>query len=91
MSLDALIMLAGALIALIPFLGFTVSMQMWIIFILGLLVIALGIAVRRRGQKARQIRARKGEFVESVPAGVISYDIEARNDKHIHPVDEQAA
>jgi hypothetical protein len=66
MSLDALIMLAGALIAVMPFLGFPVSWQMWIIFILGLIVIALGIAVRRRGQRIVQRRPR-GEFVESAP------------------------
>ena len=82
MSLDALIMLTGALIAILPFLGFPVSMQIWMFFILGVTVIALGIAVRRRGQKQRKLAKRRGEFVESVPANVISYDIEARNDHH---------
>lgn len=67
MSLDALIMLAGALIAVMPFLGFPVSAQMWIIFVLGLIVIGLGIAVRRRGPRAGQ-RRNRGEFVESMPA-----------------------
>jgi cytochrome c biogenesis protein CcdA len=67
MSLDALIMLVGALVAIIPFLGFTVAMQMWIIFILGIIIIALGIAVRRRGQRLERAH-RRGEFVESIPA-----------------------
>lgn len=90
MSLDALLMLFGALVAVMPFLGFTVSMQKWIFFALGLIVIALGIAVRRRGTRQKENRRRKGEFVESIPQnlsqnlpqGVQSYELEARTDKH---------
>ncbi len=82
MSLDALIMLTGALVAILPFLGFPVSMQIWMFFTLGVIVIALGIAVRRRGQKQRRAARRRGEFVESVPANVVSYDMESRNDQH---------
>ncbi len=82
MTIDALIMLFGALIAIIPFLGFTVSQQMWIFFFLGIIVIGLGIAVRRRGKRKQITRTRKGEFVESVPSGIVSYDMESRNDKH---------
>jgi cytochrome c biogenesis protein CcdA len=67
MSLDALIMLFGALVAVMPFFGFTVDMQKWIIFVLGLIVITLGIAVRRRGHIKRPVRRRRGEFVESIP------------------------
>ena len=84
MTLDALIMLFGALISIIPFLGFTVSQQMWIFFFLGIIIIALGIAVRRRGKNKPLARTRKGEFVESVPSGIASYDIESRGDKHEH-------
>ncbi len=91
MSLDALIMLFGALVAVMPFLGFTVNMQMWIFFILGIIIIGLGIAVRRRGERQRIISTRKGEFVESVPSGIVSYDIEARNDIHLHDGDHTAA
>ena len=86
MSLDALIILAGALIAVMPFLGFPISWQVWIFFILGIVVVLLGIAVRRRGGRPVAKNRRKGEFVESAPphapSGVMSYDIEARNDKH---------
>lgn len=82
MSLDTLIMLFGALVAVMPFLGFTVNMQEWIFFVLGIIIVGLGIAVRRRGQRQRSIRARKGEFVESIPSGIVSYDMEARNDPH---------
>ena len=84
MSLDALIMLLGALVAVMPFLGFTVAMQMWIFFILGIIIIGLGIAVRRRGQKQRSVRPRKGEFVESIPSDTL-YDSEV--DHHMHSPD----
>ena len=86
MSLDALIMLAGALVAVMPFLGFPVSVQVWIFFVLGVIVVGLGIAVRRRGVRLERTRRRKGEFVESMPQslppGVQSYELEARTDKH---------
>jgi Flp pilus assembly protein TadB len=77
MSLDALIMLFGGLIAVTPFLGFTIAMQMWIIFAFGIIVIALGIAVRRRGE--REVRSRRrGEFVESAPAEPVRRSSKAR-------------
>jgi len=82
MSLDALIMLAGFFVAVIPFLGFPVSWHEWMFFILGIFVIALGIAVRRTGKVAHTPPRSRDEFVESVPKGVKAYDIEARNDKH---------
>ena len=66
MTLDTLIMLAGAIVAVMPFLGFPLSWQVWIIFILGVLIIGLGIAVRRRGMRTPQ-RKMRGEFVESAP------------------------
>ena len=65
MSLDALIMLAGAIVAVMPFLGFPLNWQQWIIFLLGIAVIGLGIAVRRKGSRVSPRRMR-GEFVESV-------------------------
>lgn len=48
MTLDALVMLAGAIVAVLPFLGFPLSWDHAILFITGLCVIALGIVVRRR-------------------------------------------
>jgi hypothetical protein len=54
MSLDALIMFAGAVVAALPFLGFPRAYLEWLLFIVGICVFALGIAVRRRlFQKAR--------------------------------------
>ena len=91
MSLDALIMLFGALVAVMPFLGFTVDTQKWILFVFGIIIIGLGIAVRRRGGKQRTVRARKGEFVESIPSGIVSHDIESRNDTRSHGNDHTVA
>jgi membrane protein implicated in regulation of membrane protease activity len=48
MTLDALIILVGAIIALVPSLGFPYSWDSVIFFILGIIVVALGIIVRRR-------------------------------------------
>lgn len=48
MSLDALIILVGAVVALLPFSGFPISWDHAMFFILGLCVIALGVVVRRR-------------------------------------------
>lgn len=49
MTLDALIMLAGISVALIPFLGFPIGIDNAILVVIGVIVIVLGIVVRRRG------------------------------------------
>ena len=54
MSLDALIMLAGAFVAVLPFLGFPNSWDNVLFFLAGVFIIALGIVVRRRGEKTPQ-------------------------------------
>jgi hypothetical protein len=57
MSLDAVIMLVGALVAVIPFLGFPVSWDTMLFFALGIITIGLGIVVRRqRGEWETQMR-----------------------------------
>lgn len=48
MTVDTLIILSGALVALLPFLGFPTSWDTVLFFILGIFVISLGIIVRRR-------------------------------------------
>ncbi len=69
MSLDALIMFSGFLVALIPFLGFPNSWDSIIFLVLGIFIIGLGIIVRRRG-KARKIKApTENVFVEDAPPG----------------------
>jgi hypothetical protein len=49
MTLDALIMLSGAFVALLPFLGFPTSWDTVLLFVIGLFIVALGIVARRRG------------------------------------------
>ena len=63
MSLDTLIMLAGTLVVLLPFLGFPASWDTALFFLLGIAIIGLGIAVRRRGT-ARDGAEKKEMFVE---------------------------
>lgn len=48
MTLDALIMLLGAVVALLPFLGFPNSWDTAILLVAGIIIVALGIVVRRR-------------------------------------------
>lgn len=56
MTIDALIMLAGAFVAGLPFLGFPNSWDTVFFFIAGAFIIALGIVVRRRiGRYQRQL------------------------------------
>ena len=49
MTIDALIMLAGAFIVIEPQLGFPSTWDSVLLFIAGIVVVGLGIAVRRRG------------------------------------------
>ncbi|KKW19778.1 MAG: hypothetical protein UY63_C0006G0020 [Parcubacteria group bacterium GW2011_GWA2_51_10] len=49
MTLDTLIMLSGAFVAILPFLGFPNSVDKVLFLIAGVFVIGLGIIVRRRG------------------------------------------
>ena len=48
MTLDTLIMFSGAFVALLPSLGFPASWDNVFLRIVGVLVIALGVVVRRR-------------------------------------------
>ncbi len=66
MTTDALIILAGALIALLPFLGFPSSWDTVFFFILGIFVVSLGIVVRRK-KVAEGPRAMPTHFAESLP------------------------
>ncbi|OGG54061.1 hypothetical protein A3C20_00545 [Candidatus Kaiserbacteria bacterium RIFCSPHIGHO2_02_FULL_55_25] len=49
MTLDALIMLSGGFVAVLPFLGFPNSWDSVLFFLAGVFIIGLGIVVRRRG------------------------------------------
>ena len=49
MTLDTLIIITGTAIAVLPFLGFPSSWDKVILLLLGIFVLSLGIALRRRG------------------------------------------
>ena len=61
MSLDALIILAGCLVALLPFLGFPQSMDTVMFFLLGIFTVSLGIVVRRRNINWSKVRKERPE------------------------------
>lgn len=54
MTLDALIMLTGAFVAVLPFLGFPNSWDSVLLLLAGILTIILGIIVRRRSGAPNQ-------------------------------------
>lgn len=57
MTLDIMIMFVGASVALLPFLGIPRTIDEFIFTILGLVVIALGVTLRRkRAEVAREER-----------------------------------
>ncbi len=51
MTLDTLIMLSGAFVVIVPFLGFPTSWDTVLFFLAGVFVISLGITLRRKGGK----------------------------------------
>lgn len=65
MSLDALIMFSGALVAIMPFLGFPNSWDAVVFLVLGLFIVILGIVVRRRRKK--EPRRERVERPEQMP------------------------
>jgi hypothetical protein len=68
MTLDTMIMLAGALTAVLPFLGFPNSWDNVLFFLTGVFVIALGIMVRRRGDRpVERPRQTPQHFDERLP------------------------
>lgn len=57
MTLDTLIMLSGAFVALVPFLGFPTSWDTALLLLAGIIIIGLGIVVRRKeGERKTQER-----------------------------------
>lgn len=67
MTLDALIMLAGALVAALPFLGFPNSWDSVLLFLIGVFIVALGIIVRRRMGHQSSSSESRDTSVESSP------------------------
>lgn len=57
MTLDALIMIAGAFVVVVPFFGFPTDLLKALLFVAGVVVIGLGIVVRRK-EGERQTKER---------------------------------
>ncbi len=67
MTVDTLLIFTGAFVAILPFLGFPQSWDKILFLLAGLLVVGLGIVVRRRGANHR-VHSNQGEpFSESLP------------------------
>lgn len=67
MTIDALIMLSGAFVAVLPFLGFPNSWDSYLFVIAGAFTIALGIVVRRRLGRSEKKTDTSAQFAESAP------------------------
>lgn len=65
MTLDSLIMFCGVLVAILPFLGFPNSWDTVFFVTLGVIIISLGIVVRRRAPRKE---ARDLHYEESTHA-----------------------
>ncbi|MEN9413412.1 MAG: hypothetical protein RLZZ342_499 [Candidatus Parcubacteria bacterium] len=62
MTLDTLIMLAGAFVAAISFLGFPASWDTWLLVLAGIIIIGLGVVVRRKeGERQTEERKMRGD------------------------------
>ena len=66
MTLDALIMLCGAFVAVLPFLGFPQVWDNTLFFAVGIIIVLLGIATRRRAGKSQKAQ-RVSSYAESAP------------------------
>lgn len=64
MTLDALIIFSGTLVALVPYMGLPRVWDDRLLVVLGILIIVLGIVVRRRKHRPA---ATPEAFVESAP------------------------
>ena len=64
MTLDTLIILSGALVAVLPYLGFPSSWDKVLFLILGIFILGLGIALRRRGSEKETEKQQNEVFGE---------------------------
>jgi cytochrome c-type biogenesis protein CcmH/NrfF len=68
MTIDVLIMFLGAFVAISPFLGFPLQWDTVLLAVAGVIIIALGIMVRRRGLGRRSIpRTNGSSYAKSAP------------------------
>lgn len=81
MTIDALILLSGAFVLILPFLGFPASWDAVLLFFAGVFIIGLGIAVRRRGLKDTGV-TRTQPPVAPVPAAPAATALHADDVPH---------
>ncbi|MFZ2555753.1 MAG: hypothetical protein WAZ27_02770 [Minisyncoccia bacterium] len=75
MTIDALIMAAGAFVAILPFLGFPIKWDSVLLVVVGTIIIALGIVIRRRGVRRTPPLVRTPQtFVESAPGSADTHE-----------------
>ncbi len=74
MTLDAFIMLVGALVALLPYLGFPNSWDRVILLVLGICIVIVGVVVRRRGTKKNVVLEAPRTFEEHVQPELSQHD-----------------
>ncbi len=67
MTIDALIMLAGAFVAVLSFLGFPNTWDTFFLLLAGIFIIALGIVVRRRLGRIPKTSQPEEQPVASMP------------------------
>jgi len=69
MTLDTVIIFAGAFVAILPFLGFPSSWDTVLLFLVGTLIVALGVVIRRGRGEGSQTPAKRSRdtFVENLP------------------------
>ncbi|MDR3570868.1 MAG: hypothetical protein P4L81_01575 [Candidatus Pacebacteria bacterium] len=67
MTLDTVIMLFGAFVAVLPFLQFPQDWTDFFAFVAGIIIIGLGIAVRRRGLRHNLAADQAQLFTEAGP------------------------
>jgi hypothetical protein len=78
MTLDSLIMGMGAFIVVLPFLGLPQDLDSALFLLAGIIVVALGVMVRRRGllplPPSKQTLLVERTFVDSNPTAARSHD-----------------
>ena len=67
MTLDTLIMLAGGFVAVLPFLQLPLSWIAALSFITGIIIVGLGVVVRRKGQHLRIDQKPSEHFIDASP------------------------
>lgn len=76
MTIEGLIVFSGIVITVLPFLGFPLAIDNIILVALGIVVIVLGIIIRRRSERRNRLSARTTSYAESVPRDLSDAHVE---------------